>query len=61
MEAKKLDKVIYQLTVEDLQSVAQDELNRNLTAEELKLLEEKVGDYINWYEIISLAISNNVR
>lgn len=55
------DKIIYQLTVEDLQNVANDELNRDLTEEEIKLLEDKIGDYVDWYEIISSAISNHIQ
>ncbi|MFQ3599464.1 MAG: hypothetical protein SNJ55_10430 [Chloroherpetonaceae bacterium] len=61
METQNLEKIIYQLTVEDLQNVANEELNRDLTEEEIKLLEDKIGDYIDWYEIISSAISNNIQ
>lgn len=61
MQIQSLDKVIYQLTVEDLQNVANDELSRDLTEEEVRLLEDKIGDYIDWYEIISVAISNHIR
>lgn len=60
MKTQDLDKIIYQLTVEDLQNVANDELNRDFTEEEVKLLEYKIGGYIDWYEIISLAISNHI-
>ena len=61
MKTQDLDKIIYQLTVEDLQNVANDELNRDFTEEEVKLLEDKIGGYIDWYEIISLAISNHIQ
>lgn len=47
METHEFDKIIYQLTVEDLQNVANDQLNRDLTNEEIKLLEEIIGDYID--------------
>lgn len=36
-----IDKLIYQLTVKDLQNVANDLLNRNLTNKEIELLENK--------------------
>lgn len=61
MQTQDLDKIIYQLTVKDLQNVANDELNRDLTEEEVKLLEDKIGDYIDWYNIISMAIFNNIQ
>jgi hypothetical protein len=61
MQTQDLDKIIYQLTVEDLQNVANEELNRDLTEEEIKLLEDKIGDYIDWYGIIREAIYNNIE
>lgn len=60
METIDLDKVIYQLTVEDLQTVANEELNRDLTETEIKLLEDKIGDHINWYDVIHNAIIVNI-
>jgi len=54
------DKIIYQLTVEDLQTVANEELSRDLTETEIKLLEEKIGDHINWYDAIHNAIILNI-
>lgn len=41
MEIVTQDKVIYQLTIEDLQNVANDKLGRDLSESEIKLLEEK--------------------
>lgn len=54
------EKLIYTLTVEDLQTVAADCLERELTEKEISLLEEKIGDYIDWYSIIEEAINNNI-
>ncbi len=62
METINLDKVIYQLTVEDLQTVAEDILERELTESEIKLLDEKIGDHINWFDAIhSAMIHNNIK
>jgi hypothetical protein len=62
MAFKNFDTVIYKLTAEDLQIVADDVLDRELTKEEIKLLEEKIGDYINWYDAIEFAINyNNIK
>jgi hypothetical protein len=44
MQIQNLDKIIYQLTVEDLQNVANEELDRNLTEDEIKILEDKIVD-----------------
>ena len=50
------EKIIYSINIEDVQNVAEQELERKLTAKELRLVEDKVGDYINWYEAILNAI-----
>lgn len=60
MKKNNLNKVIYQLTVEDLQNVANKEINRSLTESELNLLQEKIGDLIDWYETINNAIRLNI-
>ena len=51
------EKVIYSINIEDVQNVAEQEIERKLTAKELRLVEDKVGDYINWYEAILNAIN----
>jgi hypothetical protein len=47
------DKIVYSICIGDIQEVAQDELNRKLTEEELKKAIDKMGDYITWYDSIS--------
>lgn len=56
-----MDKIIYQLTVEDLQNVADDTLGRKLSEKEIAVLEDKIGDYINWYDSIYSAIIQNIK
>ena len=51
------EKIIYSINIEDIQNVAEQELERQLTEKELRLVEDKVGDYINWYEAILNAIN----
>lgn len=46
------EKIIYSINIEDVQNAAEQELERKLTAKELRLVEKKVGNYINWYEAI---------
>lgn len=50
------DKVIYRLTIADVQTVAQEQLERNLTAEELKDIDDLIAERINWYEIIESVL-----
>jgi len=50
------ERIVYSLNVEDLQTVANDELSRDLTEEEIEIVEENLGDFISWYQAISLAI-----
>ena len=38
------EKVIYSINIEDVQNVAWQELERELTAVELRIVEDKIGD-----------------
>lgn len=51
------DTVIYQLTVEDIQTVAEEYLDRKLNMREVKKVIAKVGNYISWYDAIENAIT----
>jgi hypothetical protein len=55
------ERIIYSINVEDLQNVADQELARELTEDELKKVENKLGDYIDWYGSIAAAIDNILR
>jgi hypothetical protein len=48
------------MSVEDIQTVAQDVLERDLTEKELALVEESVGDYIDWFGAIESAINKHI-
>lgn len=50
------DKIVYSLTVEDLQTVASEVLERELSEDEIAKVEENLGDYIRWFDAIELAI-----
>ena len=54
-------KIIYSLNIEDVQNVATEELGRELNKKELKIIEDKIGDYIDWYESINMVITNNLK
>jgi len=56
----KTSKIIYSINIEDVQNVAEEELGRELTEKELKIVEDKVGDYIDWYSAIDFTIQNEI-
>ena len=39
------DNIVYSISIEDVQNVAEQELDRKLTPEEVKLIANRVGDY----------------
>ncbi len=61
MKNSNSEKIIYQLTVEDIQNVAVQELNRELTTKQIESIIDKVAENINWYDAISNAILLNIK
>ena len=59
MNAK--DKVIYSINVEDLQTVAEQEIERELTDEEIEIVVKRLGDHIDWYGAIALTLNEVIR
>jgi hypothetical protein len=57
----KTETILYQLTTEDLQNVANEALNRDLTAAEIACIELKLGNYLNWHEALHAAINDNIK
>jgi len=53
---KAHSKVICSINTDDIQTVATEQLGRELAAHEIKLVADKVGDYIPWYDAIDFAI-----
>lgn len=56
----KPSKIIYSINIEDVQNVAAEELERKLSKKELEIIENKIGDYIDWYGAIDIAIQNEI-
>ncbi len=54
------EKTIYRLKIEDVQNVAMEQYGRILTDEELEKVEDNLGDYIKWYDLIEMTIENHV-
>lgn len=51
------EKIIYQLSVEDILTVIEDSENRiKIKPEDISFIEEKVGDIIDWRGAIEYAL-----
>ena len=55
----KNNKIIYSLNVEDIQTVANQEIERNLSSEEIGKIRETIAEKINWYNAIADSIQSN--
>lgn len=53
-------KVIYQKTIEDIQTVAVEEIGRELTDDEVQAIEDTVAANINWYDAVADAINGKI-
>ncbi len=54
-------RVIYSINIEDVQNVAEEHLGREASKKELKIVEDKLGNYIDWYEAITFALNDAVN
>ena len=57
---KDKNEIVYSLNIEDIQNVADEVIERELTPKEVKLVAGRVGDYISWYDAIELAITETI-
>ena len=55
----KNNKIIYSLTVRDIQTVANQEIERNLSYQEIEKIIETIADKISWYDAIANSINEN--
>ncbi|HEY4688796.1 MAG TPA: hypothetical protein VIK33_05750 [Anaerolineae bacterium] len=53
---RNLEEIIYSLNIEDIQTIAEENLERHLTEEELNLVIDNLPGYIDWGGAISSAI-----
>jgi hypothetical protein len=56
----KAAKTVYEISVTDLQHVAKEVLERELTDEEVVAVGNSVGNYIDWFQAIENAIYYHV-
>ncbi len=55
------DNIIYQLSVEDIQNVAEENFGRKLTNKEIKKITNPIADRIPWYDAIYDAIKDELE
>jgi len=55
------NKVFYSLNTDDIQRVAMDEIDRELTEIEINEIIGAIEDKLPWYEAISLSINENIK
>ena len=56
----KNSRIVYSINIQDIRDVAEQELEKELTDEELKVVVSKIGDYIDWYGAIELTINDTI-
>jgi hypothetical protein len=50
------ESIVYSIDVSDIQQVAEEDVERHLSAKEVQLVASRIGDYLDWSQAISLAI-----
>lgn len=56
----KNNSIIYYLTVEDIQTVSNQEIERDLTFNEIKKIIVTISEKINWYDAIADSINEKL-
>ena len=54
------DEIVYVLTIEDIQTVANEQLGRDLVQEEIEKIKDSIAENISWYDAITQAIYQNI-
>lgn len=55
------DDIIYSLNIDDVQTVAMEEIGRELSLSEIESIKDSIGDNINWYDAILDAINAKIQ
>ena len=57
----KNNKIIYSLNEEDMQTVALQELDRNLSSGEIEKIKKVIARKIQWYDAIADSINETIQ
>ena len=55
------EKIVYSINIADIQEVANQVLELDLTTEEVTLVEDSIGDYLDWFQAIENSINEHVK
>lgn len=61
MERQAQNDIFYSLNVKDIQTVSQQEIERNLSATEIEIIKDLIASKINWYDAIAEAIQERIE
>ena len=51
------EEIIYSININDIQTVAEEEINRKLTLSEIESIIDPISERINWFDAIADAIN----
>ena len=55
------NRIVYSINVSDIQEVANQTIERALTNKEIILVEDSVGNYLDWFQAIENSIREHVK
>jgi DNA replicative helicase MCM subunit Mcm2 (Cdc46/Mcm family) len=58
---KDKNEVVYTLNIEDIQTVAVQEIDRELTDDEIEKIKDLISEKINWYDAILNSILEEIK
>jgi len=61
MKTQTGEEIVYGININDIQEVSMDVLERPLTKTEINLVEDSIGDYIDWFQVIENAIKKHIQ
>ena len=60
MEFNNVETIVYSLNIEDIQTVSQQTIKRDLTSGEIEKIIDSISENINWFEAIESAMIDNL-
>ena len=57
---KDNNEIVYSLNIEDIQTVATQEIERELTDDEIEKIKDLIAEKISWYDAIAAAINEMI-
>ena len=61
MENQNKEEIIYSLDITDIQTVAEQEIERELTINEIEKIKDSIAEKIDWYGAIADSISEKIE